>query len=464
MNNQRWIVSFVLVTLGAAVAVAEPKASSSARAQMQERDVSQSGSNLNTQLSPTNQARSVAKANVTLTRVKPTATETEAAKTHQFGLVAGATPVLDEQTDRPPLIAKPKEGLLPRNVTPKLNIGKFGETVHAALKDKVRGYALGLRKNGQHVLTLIWDWSKTPQDGRQGWTLDTRMHVASVSKLMTAIVAVKMLHDSNRSFDTQIGAFLPTYWERPTNSRNVTFRHLLTHRGGFTIHGGDYKSFKQQIEQGASAGSSPVYTNGSFSLIRVLTATMTGAVNANLYYDFPFAEEALNDAVWDKKTQQAFVNYAQSKVFTPSGVANVSPAPATVGAYGYSGKSDTKGWNSGDVSGQLGGAGFRLSVNDLLNVMGTYRRKGTIVPATKAKAALEAGLGIDQSVNTPAGKLYNKNGRWQTGSGASADTEQSVVYFMPEDIELAVLVNSWIGPEQASLRGTVTNAYLASLE
>jgi hypothetical protein len=447
MKNKKWVVSFVLVTLGVTAAVVDPGES---RAQGQ-------------QLAPANnQVRPLAKANVTLTRVKPSTAETTAAKAHNFGLVAGATVALDEQTDRAPLIKKPT--VVPRNTTPKLNIGKFGETVHAALKDKVRGYALGLRKNGQHVLTLIWDWSKTPQEGGQGWTLDTRMHVASVSKLMTAFVAVKALHDSGRSFDTQIGAFLPAYWDAPSRSQQVTFRNLLTHRGGFTNHDGDYKSFKQQVEQGISANSSYKYTNGSFSLVRVLTSTMTGAVNPNLYYEFPFTEEALNDALWDSKTQQAFLNYAQSKVFTPSGVANVSAAPGTVGAYGYSGKTDTKGWNSGNVSGQLGGAGFRLSVNDLLNVMGTFRRKGTIVPASKAKEAIEAGLGIDQIITTPAGTIYNKNGRWQNGSTASADTEQSLVYFMPEDIELAVLVNSWIGTEQASLRGTITNAYLANLE
>src|SRR5690606_31065087 len=98
------------------------------------------------------------------------------------------------------------------------------------------------------------------------------------------------------------------------------------------------------------------------------------------------------------------------------------------------------------------------------NVMGTFRRKGTIVPAAKAKAAIEARLGLDQEIDTPAGKIYNKNGRWQTGSAASADTEQCVVYFLQENMELAVFVNSWIGPEQASLRGTIKDAYVANLE
>lgn len=449
MRKQRLVVSFCVVLLGSIGAIAAPE--------VQKRTSVSS--------TPT-AARPVAKANVALTKIKASRAEADVAKDHKFGLVAGAVVARDEQTDGVALVAVPKVRVFKKETLPKLNIGKFGETVHAALKDKVRGYALGLRQNDQHVLTLIWDWARTPEQGGQGWNLDTRMHVASVSKLMTAIVATKMLHDSGRSFDTKIGAFLPDYWDQPTSSADVTFRHLLTHQAGFTIYDGDFLSFKQQIEQGASPGTGAGYTNGSFSLVRVLTATLTNAVNPSWYFDvdLPIDVSALNDALWDIKTQEAFLNYAQAKVFTPAGVAGVGSKPGNVGAYGYSGKTDKQGWNSGDVSGQLGGAGFRLSVNDLLNVMGTFRRKGTIVPASKAKEAIEARLGLDQAIDTPAGKMYNKNGRWQTGSSASADTEQSVVYFMPDNIEVAVLVNSWIGSEQASLRGTITNAYLANLE
>ncbi len=451
MRKQKLVGSFLVVVLGTIGAVA-------AAPEVQKRT--------NVSQTPTTAARPTVKANVALTKIKASATETQVAKTHKFGLVAGAVAVQDEQTDGVALVAVPKARVFKKDTTPKLNIGKFGETVHAALKDKVRGYALGLRKNDEHVLTLIWDWSRTPEQGGQGWGLDTRMHVASVSKLMTAIVATKMLHDSGRTFDTKIGPFLPDYWTQPTASANVTFRQLLTHQAGFTIYGGDFLSFKQQIEQGASPGTSSGYTNGSFSLVRVLTATATNAVNPNWVFDvdLPINTEQLNDALWDLKTQQAFMSYAQAKVFTPSGVAGVSAEPGSVGAFGYSGKTDKQGWNSGNVAGQLGGAGFRLSVNDLLKVMGTFRRKGTIVPASKAKEAIEARLGLDQAIDTPAGTIYNKNGRWQTGSSASADTEQSVVYFMPDNIEVAVLVNSWIGPEQASLRGTITNAYTANLE
>ncbi len=122
-----------------------------------------------------------------------------------------------------------------------------------------------------------------------------------------------------------------------------------------------------------------------------------------------------------------------------------------------------KGWDSGDVSTQLGGAGFRLSVNEVLDVMGTFRRKGTIVSPAKAKESIEARLGIDRVIDTPAGKIYEKNGRWQNGSGPNDDCEQSVAVYLQENMDLVVFVSSWLR-RQASLRNAIRDAYIASLQ
>ena len=415
------------------------------------------------------QAPKVAKA--PLAKLKVTAVEASRAKTHVFKPAHVQRAIAEDQRDGPSLIVAPKKTVNPNALKPKLNVAKFGEAVHGAFKDNVRGYALGLRKNGQPVLTLIWEWARSPTQGSKGWTLDTKMHVASVSKLMTAIIATKMLDERNLSVDSKIGNYIPTYWNEGNNSNDITFRELLTHRAAFTVYDGDYRSFKGQIEAGVSSSSADGldYTNGTFSLVRVLAATMTGGVARNATFEPPFpmssANAALfNDAMWDIKSTAAFLSYAQSKVFTPSGVADVSAVPSANGAYAYALKGDNEGWNSGDVTGQLGGAGFRLSVNEVLNVMGTFRRKGTIVSPAKAKAAIEAKLGIDQEIDTPAGKIYNKNGAWRTGKSTTDDIEQSVAFFLQEDMECVVLVNGWIGSQQASLRNTIRDAYIANLE
>jgi hypothetical protein len=92
--------------------------------------------------------------------------------------------------------------------------------------------------------------------------------------------------------------------------------------------------------------------------------------------------------------------------------------------------------------------------------MGTFRRKGTIMSTTQAQAMLDAGFGIDVRMSTPLGMLYNKNGKW-TNNGR---TEQSLAYFLPQNMELVVLANSPIGPTDKSFRDAVTNLYLGSIK
>lgn len=393
----------------------------------------------------------------------------ERAKTYDFKPANIASAAMREevaQANGPSLIAR-KINTKPAQAKPKLNVTKMGQDMHAALKDNVRGYAFQVRKGGQPIYTLIWDWARAPGQGSSGWSLSTRMHVASVSKLITAIAAVKMLDERNLSFDTKIGPYLPTYWTVGPNSADITFRDLLTHRAGFTdtYYDGNYPTFKAQIQNGVVASPPGNYTNGAFSLVRVLNATMTNEVPRT--YVFPLnVAQSQKDAVWDQLSSMAFERYVANKVFAPSGVSGVASTPTPGSAFAYSTRPDTAGWDSGELQTQLGGAGFRVSVNDMLDVMGTFRRKGTIVPAAKAQQAMDASLGIDSITDSPAGKMYLKNGWWGGGGkdGQSWHVEQAVAAFLPDDMEAVVLCNSNIGPQGASLTQTFRNAVLNNIE
>ena len=66
------------------------------------------------------------------------------------------------------------------------------------------------------------------------------------------------------------------------------------------------------------------------------------------------------------------------------------------------------------------------------------------------------GLGVDVRSETPAGWLYNKNGRWQTSDNHA---EQSLAYFLPQNMELVVLANSPISTQDVFFRDLVTTLY-----
>lgn len=346
----------------------------------------------------------------------------------------------------------------PKNGT-NLNSNTFASQFHAAIKDQVTGYALQLRKNGAPNQTLIWNWAKTPANGSKGWTLDTRMHVASVSKFITAVAMYKLLDTKGISVDAKIINYLPTYWAKGPKINQISFRNLLTHTSGIEVPGSatNFATMKSEIAAGVAAVGGYQYENTNFGLCRILISVINGDIDKNANFG------GLNDTTWDLITINAYRNYVQAKVLTPAGVASAGfTTPASNNAFAYRFPHlNLGGWDSGNLSSVSGGAGWRLSVNEVLKVMDHVRRKNTILTVAKAQLLLDSGLGIDRIINTPAGKMYDKNGSWGDGAG---NTEQCVATFLPGGYEIVVFVNSPIGVGGASLRNMVKDIYLANLQ
>jgi hypothetical protein len=338
-----------------------------------------------------------------------------------------------------------------------LDIALFSDTLHAALKDKVRGYSMVVRKDTALAAHVVWEYAKSPTQGNKGWTIDTRMHIASVSKLLTAITIVDLLDEVGVSLDAKIGPYLPDYWSVGNNVADITFRDIMRHTTGFASDDSDgsFPAMKREVARDVSANPGSHYANVNFSLLRVLGATVSGWVPANTQWD-----SEINDQMWDIAATQWLISRTNTKVLAPSGVAPMSPIPSGDSAFGYGSSTDNDGFDSGDVSTQLGGVGYRLSPNEVAKVLGTFRRGGKIVSESIAKSAIEGYLGINGHTETPLGKAYFRKGGWALGY----NVERSVAYYMPGGIEIVVFVNSPIGTQDASLRLTVENAYLNSLK
>ncbi len=211
--------------------------------------------------------------------------------------------------------------------TPKLNVGAFGTAMHTLLKDNVVGYMLQVRQNDQLVYNLIWNFAQTPADSNKGWNENTRMHVASVSKYLTAVGMVKVLDAKNISYDTKIADYSPSHWSKGNSIDKITFRHLLTHKSGFATGGSssDYAFMKQRVAAGVPGVGGCDYENMNFGLMRLLIPIINGDVPKNASF---VSDAGLNDQAWDAVTLYHYKNYMQAKVFTPAGVANADFAPA----------------------------------------------------------------------------------------------------------------------------------------
>jgi CubicO group peptidase (beta-lactamase class C family) len=328
----------------------------------------------------------------------------------------------------------------------------------AALENSVAGYTLVMAhsdRNSGWSLTAPWQWAKEPQDGGELWLDDPRMHIASCSKIVTAIAMVKLLTRTGLSYDSKIINLLPRYWAKGPNVDQITFAELMTHRSGLNYElassASDFEFMKAQIAAGTSHVGDYWYQNMNFGLCRILIPTIQG------YLPVDWAPG--NDAAWDRVTLDFYQDYVKKWVFE----AGVSAA-ADESAPAYGGGAPTlthapedalaydfpvlgQGWNSGDLTTMAGGAGWHMSASYLLSLMGTFRRSGTIVTPAQAEAALRRGFGIDWPVDTPMGPFYVKNGLWGNRGG---QVEQCVAFFLPANTELVLLVNSPVGPPPES--------------
>jgi hypothetical protein len=182
----------------------------------------------------------------------------------------------------------------------------------------------------------------------------------------------------------------------------------------------------------------------NYALFRILLPVINGNI-----------DRGADPSIWDRRTITAYDLYLQAKVFLPSGVVSATlgddpanPPPALA----YESEGDpTPGWNPGNMEESCGCDGWYLSVNQLLDLMGQFRRDGGILTPAEAQAMLDNGFGVDPlttssaplptALPTAAGNVYCKPGDRHNNS---CRDEQTLAYFLPEDMELVVFVNSMV--------------------
>lgn len=338
----------------------------------------------------------------------------------------------------------------------------FAASLHAALQDQVAGYAMRLLHHGLPIQTRTWNWAKTESDGGEGWTDSTRMHVASVSKFITAVAMLRLLHEKQIALDSPIIGFLPAYWAKGPNIDRITFRHLLTHRSGF-VNGkfeSDFLFMKAHVAAGVDAVGADVatYRNMNFGLCRILMATVLGAIAPSATFTLDGID--LNDVHWDAVAINIYSSYVQAAVFAPAGVSGPSLQHLPADALAYTFPISDPGWNSSPLMATAGGAAWHMSVDELAKVLSSVRRGGAILPAERLQAMLDSGIGIDTPQETPLGSLYWKGGYWGDPHG---HREQALVFLLPRDMELALLTNSPVSSPEQRFPDVVYSAYTANI-
>jgi CubicO group peptidase (beta-lactamase class C family) len=324
------------------------------------------------------------------------------------------------------------------------------KNIHAQLDGNVTGYSFFV---GQYPKFTGYGDARIAADAPETkFKSDTKITVASVSKLVTTIAAVRLLDQKGISLDTPIAAYLPADWSMQSNYiKNITFAQLLGQRSGIKDYGNvsmDYaqlkKFFTQSVNTMANTSCQPssvvnpanpvnvsnqgwCYSNYNFAIMRVLLPKVAGYV------------EDANQATRPTTLANQYTAIVQQNVFNLVGQGAVTckpPVNSTNYAFAYkTPASNANGTDFGDVSGICGAAGWYLSVEDMAKVMLSLNAKdGKILAASNGKDLFETmrqrGLGWDVDNN---GEL-EKNGGWGAncnGNSVCDNITTSVAMFGP---------------------------------
>jgi CubicO group peptidase (beta-lactamase class C family) len=324
------------------------------------------------------------------------------------------------------------------------------KNIKAQLDGKVMGYSYYV---GTFPKFGGGGYARSAADAPQtAFRSDVKIHVASVSKLVTAIATQRVM-DRRSSyfpdrFDTPIANFLPSDWAPLSfEVRNMTIGQLLTHTSGIKDYGNttlNYDKLKSFFSQSVdytkntscqgpkaknvvdpinSMNHDPCYSNYNFAILRLILPRLAG-----------LAEDP-NATTRGATLAKQYEQLVQQEVFNRVGQMGVSckpPADSSKLALAYKSYGSTaKGSNSGDLTASCGAYGWHLSIEDMAKVMTSLMKQdGKILGngSDRYYSMASRGYGLDV-VN---GKEYEKNGGWGMNCDANdvCDTiSTSVAHF-----------------------------------
>lgn len=341
--------------------------------------------------------------------------------------------------------------------------------IDTVMHDQVVGYAYVINKDGEVARSNAVGSARTADDGQLDMSIHTRSFIASVTKQITAIATIKILHQAGLSVDTPISDYLPDEWVQATGfwgDNGLTFKHLMAHTTGLgqafdlmkqnndvtalSSWGNDWDGLEYVVSNGATPGASYAYKNANYALLRVLIPEVWRQMGGAPYTEVTMGNHSI-----------MYLAYVQQNIFEPIGIHNVGcwMQPALEEALAYSKDFVEEGGIAHEVSfNSCGGhAGFRLSAYELAKYLAYIRHSDEIISYVQLGLANQENLGWTPSDNDGN---YWKGGDWNsnytiatpnTVGGGSLSLQSTVDYSksshacimtFPYGYEASIVINS----------------------
>ena len=282
-------------------------------------------------------------------------------------------------------------------------------------------------------------------EGEKLYTIDTKMHIASMSKTIAAMAFVQLAAQKGIKTTDKIAPYLPPSWPKGENVDQITFRELLNHRSGIVgladncrngaFSENVYAGLRQLIGKGVKAANRGqyCYQNANVGLFRILIPALTGHIFTG------------NDATDDQQTQELYRLYVQKNVFEKAGLTGVLPTqptsdPTYTYDYPYSGR---KGWNPGNFAQTLGAYGWYLTPREAGTLYASVLSSPTetVLPAAYKDTLLTKNLGCFR-ITSSIGEVAYHDGLWHENGSAPYTGLRTIWMKLPNNLTVALFVNA----------------------
>ncbi len=180
---------------------------------------------------------------------------------------------------------------------------KFLDKLAAA--DAFSGTLL-IAKNGKPIFKTVHGFASKAHNIPN--RLDTKLNVASIGKMFTAIAIGQLVEQGKLSFSDPIGKHLVDYPEKQV-AQKVSIHHLLTHSSGLgDFHGAKYVCLEDYIRE--AKDYFPLFENEPLSF------------EPGARWQYSNAGFVILAAIIEKVSGENFFDYVRRHIFKPAGMVN----------------------------------------------------------------------------------------------------------------------------------------------
>lgn len=151
--------------------------------------------------------------------------------------------------------------------------------------DNTAGLAIGVTKGDSIIYVQTFGFENLKRNANAD--LNTRFHIASVSKPFTAAAVVKLVEQGKLKLDDKIIDFIPEFQMIGDGYRQITIKHILTHTSGIPRHVSENDwlnpksleanlDFAKNFELDFEPGTAFNYSNSAFDILGIVINRASG--------------------------------------------------------------------------------------------------------------------------------------------------------------------------------------------